>query len=194
MIVVRDNQNRREAPPWMAGAAELQRRDGDGVCWWGIGDGGDAYLCGPHESATWRDLGEGYSVALIGKNDPRVLARSQLWCPVAPVADLQGRVWMAPSILSPDGERQFRTAYGDDFLPALTTEQEHARACLIAAVATGSGVPMPAGARWAADLLSAVNHTTPTLLARGALLDAALICGVLYLGAGLSPRLEVAHG
>ncbi len=203
MILVQDNRNRPEAPPWMAGAADLQCREGEGKRWWGIGEG---YLCGPQERATWHEIPDGYSVAIMGETDPRVLARRQLWCPLAPVADLLGRVWFAPCLLSSEGERQFRTAYGEDYLPALTDVQANAekvalaaRAALVAAAADkmaggAGGLPMPAAAHWAADLLASVNHVTPQVIACNSLLDDALIGGVLLQASGLMPRMEVDRG
>ena len=200
MLLVCDNRaaTRKEAPPWMEGAGNLQTRDGEGKRWWGIGDG---YLCGPQERATWRPLPNDLSVTLVGAFDPRTLSHQQLWCPTAAVADLKGRVWLAPAVLSPDGGRQFRTSYGEDWLPLLTPEQDTAekmanaaRHALIASSTDGSGLPMPAAAHWAAELLASVNHVSPRAIAALGLMDDALLMGVLLCASGLTPRLEASHG
>lgn len=166
--------------------------------WWGIGD---AYLCGPQDGAKPIMLDDGYEMVVLKDFDPRPLAINQRWCPTTVVADLHARVWVVPMVLSQHGDRKFSTAYGGDFLPLLTPVQDKcekvahaARSALIAAANGEQAVPMSMAARWAAELISAVNHVTPQVLAFAGLLDDALIGGTLYQATGLAPRLEVSDG
>jgi hypothetical protein len=129
--------------------------------------------------------------------DPRDLVADQRWITTEPIADLSMRIWFTPCVLDKDGSRRFRTAYGADFLPALTPMQERceaianaARSALIAAHCDNVPIPMRQACAWAGELLSAVNHVTPAILGSLRLLDDALIGGVLYRAAGL-PSVDV---
>lgn len=196
MILYEETKPREDAAPpaWLEGAPDLQRRDGVGKRWWGIGSGA---FVGDQPTAKWLPIGGGVRVVLLKGFDPRALAVSQQWCPVTLAADLQGRVWPVPCVLSQSGDRQFRTSYGPDFLPALTPEQakaeavaKAARSALIASVADQTGLPMQLACRWAAELLATVNHVSVDVIAGLGLLDDALVAAVLYAAAGLTPRLE----
>lgn len=190
MILIHDKRaDRSLAPSWLEGARELQRRESDGESWWGIGSG---YLCGPQPTVKWEKLPGRLSVAAIGTIDPRDLVTDQRWITTEPIADLSLRIWFAPCVLDKDGSRRFRTAYGPDFLPALTPVQERceaianaARSALIAAHCDDAPIPIKQACAWAAELLSAVNHITPDIIGALRLLDDALIGGVLYRAAGL---------
>ena len=96
--------------------------------------------------------------------------------------------------LSQSGERSFHVSYGPDFLPMLTDQQKRcediaraARGALMAATLDGQPLPMALACQWTAELLSITNHVTPKIVASLGLLDDALIGGVLYGSAGLSP-------
>lgn len=197
MLIVCDHKanERKDPPAWLEGAEELQSRDSqDGQRWHGIGPG---YLCGPQPQATWKQLGDGYSACILKGFDPQSLSRRQHWVQTALAADLLGRVWRVPCILSPEGDRAFSTAYGEDFLPLLTDEQAHAekvakaaRAALASQAHGGDPIRMDLAARWAADLIACVNHVTPAVLAKLGLLDDALIGSALYHASGFMPKLE----
>lgn len=196
MILYEETKPREDgAPPaWLEGAPDLQRRDGPDKRWWGIGSGA---LVGDQPTAKWAPLGGGLRAVVLKGFDPRALAINQQWCPVTLAADLQGRVWSVGCVLSQSGDRQFRTAYGPDFLPALTPEQtkaeavaKAARSALIASVADNTGLPMQLACRWAAELLATVNHISIDAIAALGLLDDALVAAVLYSASGLTPRLE----
>lgn len=196
MILYEETSPREDgAPPtWLEGAHDLQRREGPGKRWWGIGSGA---FVGDQPTAKWLPLGGGLRAVLLKGFDPRTLAHAQQWCPTTYAADLQGRVWLVPCVLSQSGDRQFRTAYGADFLPSLTPEQakaeavaKAARGAIVASVADQTGIPMNLACRWAADLLCAVNHVSVDTVAGLGLLDDALIAAILYSAAGLTPRLE----
>lgn len=199
MLLVCDNRaaTRKEAPPWMEGAGNLQTRDGEGKRYWGVGDG---YLCGPQERAQWRDIDDGYSVAIVGALDPRSLARDQRWCDTSFACDMSGRAWACPLVLAQSGARRFRSAYGADYLPLLTSAQDRAEKvaraaadALTAAHAGTGAIPMQVACAWAAELLSIANHVTPQILGVLGLLDDALIGAALYRAAGFMPE-EVGLG
>lgn len=195
MIIVRDlkHQERPDPPPWMVGAGNRHcREDIDGRLW-GIGDG---YLLGPRDKDSWRDIGDGYQVSLHGEAVPTALMRRQNWYDVSPVESLTGIVWMAPSILTPQCTRAFRTRIGPDFLPALSIEQVRleaiaraARDALEQAKAGNDGVPMSVCGRWVAELMCEIYHLTPEIIAHLALLDETLI--VTYLGLAAAYDLAV---
>ena len=189
-------------PEWLEGAEELQRREGPGKRWWGIGSGA---MVGPHEGAKWMAVGSGVSAVLLRGFDPLTLAKRQSWCPVRHVADLKGRMWLAPCLLNAEGERQFNVSYGDNFQPDLTPEQTNAeniakavRTAINHANATSDtehlGLPIEMACKAAAVALSLVNHVPFEAFAPLRLLDDALIAGVLYAVSGKTPRLVVANG
>jgi len=127
VILYEESKPREDAAPpaWLEGAADLQRRDGPGKRWWGIGSG---VFVGEQPTAKWLPIGGGIRAVLLKGFDPRSLAIDQQWCPTTHAADLQCRLWRVPCVLSQSGDRQFRTSYGPDFLPALTPEQAKAEA------------------------------------------------------------------
>lgn len=196
MILYRDSRasQRTNPPAWLEGAVNLQRRDADsdGVRWWGIGEG---YRCGDQPSAQWNDLGEGWSFAVLSDLVPQALARNQSWCRTRPVADLKGRVWQAPCLLTLDGRRAFNVSYGgDDFLPVLTQEQHEIEAiarvaaeALINCHESGTELDMRAACAWASRMLALVNHVSPKALARGGLLDDGLVMTTLYAATAMAP-------
>lgn len=189
-------------PEWLEGAEGLQRREGAGKRWWGIGSGA---LVGPQEGAQWRQIAPGVSATLLRGLDPLALAKAQSWCPTTRVADLQGRIWLAPCLLNEKGERQFYVSYGDDFEPYLTPEQANAekialavRSAITAANATTDtehlGLPTAMACRAAAVFLALVNHVPFEAFAPLRLLDTALTAGVLYAASGKTPRLGGGNG
>ena len=196
MILYEETKPREDgsAPTWLEGARDLQRREGSGKRWWGIGSGA---LVGEQPNAKWLPVGGGIKAVLLKGFDPRDLVMDQRWCPTAPAADLKGRVWFVPCVLSSAGDRQFRTSYGPDYLPMLTPEQakaeavaKAARAALVASVTDQEGLPMQLACRWAAELIATVNHVSVDVVSGLGLLDDALVAATLYSAAGLTPRLE----
>jgi hypothetical protein len=190
VIIYEESKPREDgaAPEWLAGAADLQRREGSGKRWWGIGDGP---LVGPHQLPSVQ-VADTIRATLLPGLEPLRLAIDQRWCPTSIGDDLVRRSWRMPCVLSQSGDRQFRTAYGEDCLPLLTPTQDRAekvaqaaRAAIVASVTDGTGIPQQHACRWAADLLSCVNHISAL-----GLLDDALIAATLYTAAGLTPRLE----
>lgn len=197
MLLYRDTRadTRREPPPWLVGAADLQCREHStpSLRYWGIGP---AYLLG--EQDAWIDLDDGWQVAESIDFDPIVLVHQKRWCQIEPLQDLEDRTWYAPRILADNGGRMIIASYGgDDFRPILTPVQQRAESIANAArealqanqavdpaVATAP-LDMSIGARWAAELLSMVNHITPQVLARCHFLDEGLILQVLELATGL---------
>ena len=203
MIVYEESPLRQsDGPPeWLDGAEELQRREGAGKRWWGIGSGA---FVGPQDG-KWSRLDANTSAILLRGFDPLTIAKRQSWCPTTTVADLKGRLWRAPCLLSDKGERQFFVEYGDDFAPFLTPEQENAekialavRSAINAANASAEtenlGLPVAMACRAAAVALSLVNHIPFEAFAPLRLLDDALTAGVLYAISGKTPRLVGAHG
>lgn len=203
MIVYEESPPREDgaAPEWLDGAPDLQRREGPGKRWWGIGSGA---MVGPHD---WKPaaIAPGVSAWLLKGFDPLTLAKSQQWCPTMTVADLKGRLWRAPCLLNEKGERQFFVAYGDNFEPDLTPEQINAekialavRTAINAANATTEtenlGLPIAMACKAAAVALSLVNHIPYEAFAPLRLLDDALTAGVLYAMSGKTPRLAASNG
>jgi hypothetical protein len=196
MILYEETKPREDAAPpaWLDGARDLQRRDGHQRRWWGIGSG---VFVGEQPDAKWVPIGGGIKAAILKGFDPSALAIDQQWCPTTFASDLKGRSWVVPCVLSSSGDRQFRTSYGPDFLPALTPEQakaeavaKAARAALVASVADNTGLPMQLACRWSAELLATVNHISVDVVAGLGLLDDALVAATLYAASGLTPRLE----
>lgn len=204
-MIVYEEQPLRESgatPDWLEGADNLQRREGPGCRWWGIGSGA---MVGPHEGAKWASIMPSFRAIVLRNFDPLTLSKNQRWCPVRQVADLKGRLWMAPCLLNGEGERQFNVTYGDDFLPDLTPEQTNAeniakavRTAINHANATDEtenlGLPMAMACKAAAVALSLVNHIPFEAFGPLRLLDDALIAGTLYAISGKTPRLVAAHG
>jgi hypothetical protein len=192
-----------DAPPdWLEGAADLQRREGPGKRWWGIGSGA---LVGPQDGAKWSSVGPGITAILLRGFDPLTLAKQQSWCPTTCVSDLKGRLWRAPCLLNDKGERQFFVEYGDNFEPALSDEQANAerialavRSAINAANATTDteklGLPTAMACRAAAVALALVNHIPFEAFAPFRFLDDALTAGVLFAMSGKTPRLGGGNG
>lgn len=73
-------------------------------------------------STQWLRYSDDWEVA--GTLEPGQLLRSDAWCQVAPVQDLQGREWPAPIILAQSGALAFAVAYGgQSWEPMPTPEQ-----------------------------------------------------------------------
>lgn len=162
-------------------------------------------MVGPHDGSQWRPIVPGIAATLLPDLDPLTMAMRQAWCPVTRVADLKGRVWLAPCLLNEKGERQFYVSYGDDFEPYLTPEQANAekvalavRSAITAANATSDtehiGLPTAMACRAAAVFLALVNHVPFEAFAPLRLLDTALTAGVLYSATGKTPRLGGGNG
>ncbi len=146
-----------------------------------------------NEPKSWADLDGTWQVGASGGIYPGDLERiGLLWCDTTEAADMRGRTWRAPVILTEDGGRAFRVAYGRDWLPALTPEQ--ARAEKIAqeartAMASPAGLTMQVACQWAAELLCVTYHLCPEAVAATNLLDDALVIDVLC--AAVSKPLKV---
>ena len=162
----------------------------------------DPVFWGIPETASWKDLEDGWQAADFGAApwSPDIdLCRLNHWSQCLPVEDARGRIWLAPIIRLPgDGGRAYSVAYaGPDFLPAPTPDQQvadaiasEAHAALSAAAAGGPGLPVRVACKWTARLLSLSHHVSPLTLAMLGLLDDALVKRVLMVAAGLDPRLD----
>lgn len=185
MIRFRDTLSRSAPPSWLVGAANLHRRPHRDGELWACGDA--LYL---DDAGPWRDVGDGYAVA--GPVEAwGAYRKGESWADFEPVADLRGRLWMAPRVLDATGERVFRVAYGPDFLPELTPEQyrmldiaKAARDALTAGQTGVQDVPMQTACRWAAELLGVAYHLPVPAVAALAILDDALSVGVLSVAIG----------
>lgn len=192
MLVYRDTKaaTRRQAPPFLDGAADLfERADRNGQFrYWGIGN---AHLVG--ERSDWQDMEDGFQVSVAGPINPQQFRRVMRWCRTVQVEDTQGRQWTAPVILNEHGDRSILVTYGRDFLPALTNAQTRAveiakaaRDALVGAQEVeGGGLDMAVAARWTAELLSLTHHVSMEVLAVLELIDEALILAVLSATTGL---------
>jgi hypothetical protein len=149
------------------------------------------------EPRRWVEIEDGWSVALVPgiTFDPRHLVRLQGWADVLEVCDMQRRAWHAPVIRRKGGGRAFRVAYGKDWLPALTPEQERAEEiCRAALDAANLETPMSVACQWAAELLSMTHHLTPSALAALALVDEVSAVGTLQVSASLEIEGATANG
>ncbi len=140
------------------------------------------------------DVDEDWQAGLVGEFNQGPLARSLLWSDVRPVQDLAERCWMAPVILTANGDRAFRVNYGASWLPALTPAQDRAEKIARAArdALAGGGADISIACQWAAELLCIPYHLHPAVISHLALLDDRLVPEVLGIAAGLP--LEVLHG
>lgn len=190
MIIIRDTlwAERRGVPPWMAGASVHCMEDDQRGHLYGIGD---RYLLGPGDAATrWDPVGDGYDVRLVPPLYPAAFLRPQLWCDMLPAKDLERRLWAAPVILTRQGERAFRVAYGPDYLPALSPTQDRALAVarearlLLQESAKRGGLDSTLAARYTAELLSRTHFLAPAVIGALRLLDDALILDTLAIAAG----------
>ena len=192
MLVFQDAQAReRQTPPaFLAGAVDLlQVEDRKGLHrWWGIGN---AHLVGP-DGKEFRELSDGWSVAITGLINPADYRRDIRWASCADAEDTRGRAWRAPRILSEGGERIILVTYGRDFLPTMTPEQARAvevasaaRLAVLSAMESGGVVDFSLGARWAAELLAITHHLSVECLAVIGVLDEQLILAVLSVSCGL---------
>lgn len=190
-------------PPWFQGWAPVHvdaaicHRDTAAGHVVGIGN---PLTFNPSPRAEWADLDDGWQASLGADFDPRLLIRhSQRWADVVAVPDMQGREWAVPVILTGDGSRAFRVAYGGrDMLPRLTPEQTRcldvateARVAWVAEKARqaagedGTGVDMQIAARWALPVLAAANHIDERAIAELGLADDFLIVGAAAVATGL---------
>lgn len=198
MLLYRDtlHGSRRDPPPWLVGVADVHCREGARGRLWGAGDG---RVVG--EQQHWLDLDDGWQCSAVGKAEPETCRREIAWADCGKVLSLAGEVWSAPILLTSDGNRAFRVAYGDDWLPALTPEQERAEAvanaareALLRAVPSednpGEGLPMRVACQWAAELLSLAQGVTPQIIARLRVMDDRLAVGALMVATGM----KVQHG
>lgn len=191
MLIFQDNQpsTRQTPPPWLVGCADVLRvEDRTGAHrWWGVGN---AHLIGPRDD--YLPLSDGWLVALAGDLSPQIYRRTLRWCRTTEVEDTQGRTWTAPTILNAAGERVILVSYGRDYLPVLSADQARAveiataaRQQLLAAHDLGEAIDFSVAARWAAELLALTHHLSAEVLAVLAVLDEALILGVLSAACGL---------
>lgn len=168
-------------PPWLLGADDVAHTMCADGSLFGVGH---PALLG--SSGPWRDCGEGWACA--GSQDPRELRRARLWCDVVDGVDQAGRWWSFPVILDREGRRSIRVAYGKDWLPALTPEQERAEAIAkeARAVLTGGQDPGPqVGCQWTAELLSITHHISPGVCQALHFIDDMLLAQALTIAAGL---------
>lgn len=197
MIIYADTRplERQVPPPWLVGAHDLHSREGLGVPfrWWGIGS---PWLLGEQPTAAWHDLPDGWRCCQLPEDDghraPPAPVRRQLWCDTGMAVDLVGRVWAAPRILAPDGSVIYRFAYGLDWLPLLTPDQQRAddvakaaRAALLAAKAGGPQPDVRTCCQWAAELLSRTHHIEVPVLAVEGLIDDNLVTSTLSMSTGV---------
>lgn len=191
MLVYKDTKAniRRDPPPWLDGADDLQEcneRSGQ-VRYWGIGN---AHLVGDRKD--WTALDDGWSVSIAGPIDPQDFRRVMRWCRTVEVEDTQGREWTAPVITDSKGNRLILAAYGKDFLPVLTNAQQRAWEVVQAArehltainAIEGSQMDMGLCARWAVELLSLTHHISPEVILELGVLDEALILATLSAAVG----------
>lgn len=186
MIRFRDTLSRSQPPPFLVGAANLNRRPARAGEIWVAGDPMFADDAGP-----WRAIGDGYEVAGPVDNHD-AYRKAALWVSTEPVSDLAGRFWEAPRILDAAGERVFRVNYGPDFLPELTPEQyrmmDVAKAARDAIAASTSGTQdagTQAACRWAAELLACTYHLPVPAIAALCIMDDTLTVGVISGAIGL---------
>lgn len=194
MLVYKDTKapERRNAPPWLEGAADLGERNERGqerFRWWGIGN---PHLVG--ERNDWRQLDDGWQVGVAGPIDPQQFRRTLRWCRTINVQCTNGRTWTAPVILNERGSRVILVSYGKDLLPALTAAQSRAfeiataaREHLEAAFQTeDGGLDMDIAVRWAVELLTLTHHISMEAIAVLELMDEALILSALAAATGLN--------
>lgn len=171
-------------PAWLAHAEDVNVRQCSDGCLFGAGP---TYLLGLDGRDQARPLADGWSVWVNGAVDPYALAHPCAWAASAPVIDLQGRAWAAPVVLGANGKPCIRVAYGDDWLPDLTPQQQRivdiaqvARAALEAAYGEHPvALDQRAACAWAAEALTVTNAVTVQVIRRLSLLDDALIAGTL---------------
>jgi len=192
MIRVLDRQSRATPPAWMVGAADLCSANcRDGIVH-GIGHAALLYGDGP-----WRDLPDGYAWAgSISQEEEPTMRRFPPAYACEEVTDGALRQWMAPRIIDERGERAFPVAYGDDWLPSPTDEQQ--RALRLAAEAlvelrSESGAGIRSCLAIAAEFLCLVYHLTPRIVAGLRMLDDRLMIETLRTAASLEGG-EVVRG
>lgn len=119
-------------------------------------------------TGRWLGICEGWQAAVSGPFDPRAHVRAASPWKVAKI-NLPGHPWYVPHVLTPEGVRAFKVAYGGaEFSPQLTPEQASALALATEvrqAIDAGTLPDMPIQARWAAQLLPLVYHLSPATLA-----------------------------
>jgi hypothetical protein len=184
MITIIDSLRRPTPPAWLVGAQSLCQ---------GMGQHGTSWHCGEaatlSQDAPWCDLGDGYGISgQFETDDIDALARMHIPYQTSTEADLRGNEWQCPVIIDEDGQRAFAVAYGDDWLPALTPEQER----VLAMAQEARGILLDkreadkrAGLAWAAEFLCLVYHLTPRIIAKTRILDDALMLGALSTGASV---------
>ena len=194
MLVYKDTKasERRNPPPWMEGAHDLQERNErgtDSVRWWGIGN---PHLVG--DRRDWFTLDDGWKVSVAGPVNPQEFRRVMRWCRTVDVECTNGRKWTAPVILNEKGNRVILVSYGKDLLPALTAAQSRAFEIATAArehlesaqEVEDGGLDMEVAVRWAVELLALTHHISMEAIAVLELMDEALILSVLAAATGLS--------
>jgi len=180
-----------EVPPWLEG---WEGRPGVALCHRDTDQGhivavGNPLLLDVPKRGWLEGEAFGWKVGRLGKTiEPAHLARSVPWViDTTPVADMSGRQWAVPIILGPAGTRAFRVAYGTNWLPALTPEQERAEAIATEArgallsigEAGGGSIDLAVACQWAAELLCLTHHLTPEVIQVLNLLDDVLVVSVL---------------
>jgi hypothetical protein len=185
MIRFRDTLSRPQPPPWLEGAANLNRRPARDGELWACGD--TLYLT---DAGPWRDIGDGYAVA-GPVADTEAYRRAECWADFDDVPDLRGHMWSVPRVMDAAGERLFRVSYGPDFLPELTPQQSRmlevakaARDALTAGQQGTQDVDMRLACQWAAELLCVGYHLSVKSVAGLGILDDALVIGALSLAVG----------
>lgn len=182
-------------PPHLRGVPDLASREVQGGFVFGIGQ---PWMLGP-PPAHAMELDGGW-LAWVNDDgpDPARLFRHRPWLRTSIAADNEGREWAVP-ILTVDGKRAFKVAYGHDWRPRLTEEQElllgHAgeASLFLDRMQEVGAIEDPApGCAWAASILSACNAITPAIIGALGLMDDLLMVGTLL--AATSRMQDADHG
>ncbi len=170
-------------PIWLEGAQELCERLGDGCTYYAIGD--PVLLSPPADG--WVQVADGIDAAAIGAPLSHPIVREIPGMRMDVARNASGGTMACPVVLTQDGARAFVAPIGDDYLPALTHEQERmlsvanaARDALTAAAETDEGaLDSAAAGRWSVELLCYANHINPGTLIGLGLLDEAMVVDAL---------------
>lgn len=187
-MIVYYHETKSQPPKWLEGARDLITRplyNSKGY-FHGIGA---HYLLGRNIDDKVEDLEDGWSSWINGDIFPVKLLKDIKGQPVVPIEDSSDRIWYAPIILGPKGDRAFQVKYGPTCLPALTAVQEEMITLaketrvflprIMDGVRTASEEDMKIACTWCAKFLSYTNHIHIDCFFKHCLLDDALVIGTL---------------